>query len=507
MSGYPSRAESEHDLVENSHASTALSYALRPARSPRRRRATTTRTSSRSSATARSPAGSPTRRSTTSAHSGRRASSSSTTTAAATRPRCRASPSPDAPGRPRRHRRRSSPRSALDYVGPVDGHDIAALEPALRDAAECTGPSSCTCSRTRARATCRPRPTTRSACTTSARSTPRPACRSAANGVVVHRRVHRCARSRWPRRGPRSSPSPRACPAPPGCSRSPSASPTAASTSASPSSTRSPPPRAWPCAGLRPVVAIYSTFLSRAWDQIVYDVGLHGVPVVFCIDRAGITGDDGPSHHGLYDLALLTKVPGLTLFAPSSYEEMAVMLEEALRITSGPVALRWPKTAARHVMPDAGRHRPRTRASVRAGDDVCILALGKMVEAAEEAAELLDARDVERHGVGHPHRPAPTRRCSPTRAVTRSWSPRRTASPKAAWARCSRPRSARWTTGDPHRRPSRWARRRRTSRTASPPTLLANLGLDGPGIAATVAKLLEDRCDPPTKLRRLTAGQ
>ena len=62
--------------------------------------------------------------------------------------------------------------------------------------------------------------------------------------------------------------------------------------------------------GLRPVVAVYSTFLSRAWDQIVYDVGLHALPVVFCIDRAGITGDDGPSHHGLYDLALLTKVPG-----------------------------------------------------------------------------------------------------------------------------------------------------------------------------------------------------
>ena len=74
--------------------------------------------------------------------------------------------------------------------------------------------------------------------------------------------------------------------------------------------------------GLRPVVAVYSTFLSRAWDQLVYDVGLHGLPVIFCVDRAGITGDDGASHHGLYDLALLTKVPGMTLFAPSSYEEV-----------------------------------------------------------------------------------------------------------------------------------------------------------------------------------------
>ena len=145
--------------------------------------------------------------------------------------------------------------------------------------------------------------------------------------------------------------------------------------------------------GLRPVVAVYSTFLNRAWDQIVYDVGLHSLPVVFCIDRAGVTGDDGPSHHGLFDLTLLTKVPGLTLFAPSSYEEVAVMLDEAMRITSGPVALRWPKTPARHVAPDAVG-RGRNARLVRTGTDVCILAVGKMVAAAEEAADLLEARDV-----------------------------------------------------------------------------------------------------------------
>ena len=108
-------------------------------------------------------------------------------------------------------------------------------------------------------------------------------------------------------------------------------------------------------AGLRPVVAIYSTFLNRAWDQLYYDVGLHRLPVVFCIDRAGITGDDGPSHHGLLDLALLTKVPGMTVLAPSSYEEVAAMLRQALDITDGPVAIRWPKTAA----PVGGVSRPR----------------------------------------------------------------------------------------------------------------------------------------------------
>ena len=89
-------------------------------------------------------------------------------------------------------------------------------------------------------------------------------------------------------------------------------------------------------AGLRPVVSIYSTFLTRAFDQINLDVGLHRQPVVFAIDRAGITGDDGASHHGVLDLALLTKVPGMTVFAPSSAQELEVMLAEALAITSGP---------------------------------------------------------------------------------------------------------------------------------------------------------------------------
>ncbi len=241
--------------------------------------------------------------------------------------------------------------------------------------------------------------------------------------------------------------------------------------------------------GLRPVVAIYSTFLSRAWDQLVYDVGLHGLPVVFCIDRAGITGDDGPSHHGLYDLALLTKVPGLTLFAPSSYEETSVMLEEALRITSGPVALRWPKTVARHVMPGAvGNGRNARR--VRAGDDVCILALGKLVEAAEEAAELLDARDVHATVWDIRTIPADPRMLTDARRhplvvtvedgiadggvgalLAASLASMDTATPAPRTIALGTP-----SAYIPHGKPA---------------ALLANLGLDGPGIAATVAKLLD----------------
>jgi 1-deoxy-D-xylulose-5-phosphate synthase len=144
--------------------------------------------------------------------------------------------------------------------------------------------------------------------------------------------------------------------------------------------------------GLRPIVAVYSTFLNRAWDQVYYDVGLHRLPVVFCLDRAGITGDDGPSHHGVLDLMLLTKVPGMTVLAPSSYEEVGEMLGAALEITSGPVAIRWPKTDARSA-PAVG-HGLRAR-KIRSGRGVCLLGVGKLVAACEEAAELLARRGVE----------------------------------------------------------------------------------------------------------------
>jgi len=143
--------------------------------------------------------------------------------------------------------------------------------------------------------------------------------------------------------------------------------------------------------GLRPVCAIYSPFLSRAFDQTFYDVALHEQPVVFAVDRAGITGDDGASAQGILDMALLTKVPGMTVFAPSSAQEIGVMLREALSITSGPTAVRFPRGAARHVPPDAVGSGLRARLAREGSGDVCILAVGKMLEAAEEAGEQLDA--------------------------------------------------------------------------------------------------------------------
>ncbi|HLI54936.1 MAG TPA: 1-deoxy-D-xylulose-5-phosphate synthase [Acidimicrobiales bacterium] len=147
--------------------------------------------------------------------------------------------------------------------------------------------------------------------------------------------------------------------------------------------------------GLRPVVAVYSTFFSRAFDQANLDVGLHGLPVVFALDRAGITGPDGPSHHGVLDMALCLRIPGMTIFAPSSAQELPVMLETALGL-SGPASIRYPRGAARQVGADqvgSGLSARLVRAAER--PEVCILAVGKMLEAAEDAAELLAAEDVD----------------------------------------------------------------------------------------------------------------
>ncbi|MGI9052581.1 MAG: 1-deoxy-D-xylulose-5-phosphate synthase, partial [Ilumatobacteraceae bacterium] len=143
--------------------------------------------------------------------------------------------------------------------------------------------------------------------------------------------------------------------------------------------------------GLRPIVAIYSTFLNRAWDQVVYDVALHRLPVVFCIDRAGITGPDGPSHHGVHDMALLARVPGMRVLAPSSAQELQQMLHDAMSLADeGPVAIRYPRGQARQVAEHDVGTGLRARRSRQAADPagaVCLLAVGKLVAAAEKAAD------------------------------------------------------------------------------------------------------------------------
>ncbi|GAV41734.1 1-deoxy-D-xylulose-5-phosphate synthase [Streptomyces acidiscabies] len=144
-------------------------------------------------------------------------------------------------------------------------------------------------------------------------------------------------------------------------------------------------------AGRRPVVAVYSTFLARAFDQVNLDVGLHGLPVVFALDRAGITGDDGPSHHGVLDLALCLRVPGMTVLAPSSADELKVMLRHALTLP-GPVAIRWPKGSPEQADAQTGEGlRGRRLRSAGERPEICLLAVGRMVAPAMCAAVELTA--------------------------------------------------------------------------------------------------------------------
>jgi 1-deoxy-D-xylulose-5-phosphate synthase len=146
-------------------------------------------------------------------------------------------------------------------------------------------------------------------------------------------------------------------------------------------------------AGLRPVVAVYSTFFSRAFDQANLDVGLHGLPVIFALDRAGITGNDSQSHHGVLDLALSLKIPGITIFAPSSAQDVRVMLRTAFDV-DGPAVIRWPKTAARLVDLNEVGTGLRARQVLEGDGEVCILAVGTLVQAVEEAASLLAVDDI-----------------------------------------------------------------------------------------------------------------
>lgn len=147
-------------------------------------------------------------------------------------------------------------------------------------------------------------------------------------------------------------------------------------------------------AGKKPVVGIYSSFLQRAFDQIVADVALHDLPVVFLIDRAGVTGPDGPSHHGVFDLSYLRMIPNLVVGAPSDATELCAMVETAVD-HDGPIAIRYPKGGATSVPSLPVEPLAIGEAELMSeGSDVLMIAVGRMVEVAEKAASDLGQRDV-----------------------------------------------------------------------------------------------------------------
>jgi 1-deoxy-D-xylulose-5-phosphate synthase len=149
--------------------------------------------------------------------------------------------------------------------------------------------------------------------------------------------------------------------------------------------------------GIKPFVAIYSTFLQRGYDNIVHDVAIQSLPVTFCMDRAGLVGEDGETHMGLYDIAYMLAVPNMTVTAPKDSTEMLGLMRAAAAHTSGPFCLRYPRDTAPDDAPAVYDVQPPRHASwevLRRGKDVAILAVGTMVLPAIEAA-----RDLAKEGL------------------------------------------------------------------------------------------------------------
>ena len=148
--------------------------------------------------------------------------------------------------------------------------------------------------------------------------------------------------------------------------------------------------------GMKPVVAVYSTFLQRGYDQIIHDISLQNLPVLFCLDRAGLVGEDGPTHHGVFDMAYLRHVPNLVVMAPRDGLEFKAMLEFAVKLDR-PAAIRYPKgSAISHISGSSFRKiELGTSEILRQGNDIAIFAIGSMVSIAVKAADLLSAHGIE----------------------------------------------------------------------------------------------------------------
>jgi 1-deoxy-D-xylulose-5-phosphate synthase len=387
LSGYPSRAESEHDVVENSHASTALSYAYGLARArvlsgDDRRTVAVVGDGALTGGLAyealnnigvsRAPV------LIVLNDNGR---SYAPTVSPLTTAAAQGGLAPAA----------FFESLGIEYLGPVDGHDFAALEPALAELTRRPGPAVLHVHTTKGRGYA-PAEDDDEKCLHDVQpfdpATGRTAARPA--GSRSYTEAFGTALLAEAAGRPDVVAITAAMPGPTGLLRFAEHFPERFFDVGIAEQHAVAAAAGMAMAGLRPVVAIYSTFLNRAFDQVYYDVGLHRLPVVFCLDRAGVTGDDGPSHHGLLDLALLTKVPGMTVLCPSSYEEVGAMLRTALSITTGPVAIRWPKTEA----PPGVVGRGLRARSVLTGTDVCLLGVGKLLAACEEAAEILAAEGI-----------------------------------------------------------------------------------------------------------------
>jgi len=151
--------------------------------------------------------------------------------------------------------------------------------------------------------------------------------------------------------------------------------------------------------GVKPIVAVYSTFLQRAFDQIVHDVCIQNLPVAFCLDRAGLVGDDGATHNGIFDITYLRQIPNMVVMAPKDEPELQRMLLTAIRYNGGPIAIRYPRGSGpgKPLIDDPGKIQPieiGTWEQLRPGDDAVILAIGSMVHPALQARDDLAGEGV-----------------------------------------------------------------------------------------------------------------
>jgi 1-deoxy-D-xylulose-5-phosphate synthase len=148
------------------------------------------------------------------------------------------------------------------------------------------------------------------------------------------------------------------------------------------------------CEGFRPFLTIYSTFMQRAYDMIIHDIALQGLPVRLCMDRAGLSGDDGPTHHGLFDIGYLRVVPDIVHMQPKDEDEFVDMLWTMTNYDKGPIAIRYPRGAGVGAKPKAEPQLLNIGEAelIQEGSDVCLIGLGHLFEMAEEVRDALEAQ-------------------------------------------------------------------------------------------------------------------
>ena len=146
--------------------------------------------------------------------------------------------------------------------------------------------------------------------------------------------------------------------------------------------------------GMIPVVAIYSTFLQRGFDQIMQDIALLGLHVVFAVDRAGLVGEDGPTHHGAFDVGYLRQIPGMTVLCPANFEQLRVMLRWAVEDCTGPVAIRYPRGGSQQETGGYDHFDPALVSCLQSGEDVTLIGYGTLLKEISRAASMLTESDI-----------------------------------------------------------------------------------------------------------------